>query len=111
VSTLPEITIEEFKRLDLRVGLILEARPHPNADRLIILRVDVGDQQKQLVAGLRTWYRPEELVGKYVIVLNNLKPAIFRGEPSNGMLLAATSGNDVVLLTTEKPVKPGATIS
>ncbi len=105
------ITIDEFKRLDLRIARVVEARPHPNADRLILLRVDVGDEVKQIVAGLRQWYEPEQLVGKLIVVLNNLQPAKLRGEVSDGMLLAATSGDQVVILTTERPVEPGAPVS
>src|SRR2546422_5779372 len=86
------VTIADFKKLDLRVARVLEARAHPNADKLLLLRVDVGDQQKQIVAGLRAWYSPEALVGRLVVVINNLQPAMLRGEESNGMLLAATSG-------------------
>lgn len=105
------VTIDEFKRLDLRVARVVEARQHPNADKLIVLKVDVGDEIKQIVAGLKQWYAPEELVGKYVVVVNNLQPVKLRGEESNGMLLAATSDGDVVILTTEKPVKPGSPVS
>jgi len=105
------ISIDEFKRLDLRVARVVDAKPHPNADKLILLHVDVGDEVKQIVAGLRQWYTPEELVGKLIVVLNNLQPVKLRGEPSNGMLLAATSGDQVVVLTTERPVEPGARVS
>ncbi len=105
------ITIDEFKRLDLRVARVVDARPHPNADKLILLRVDVGDEVKQIVAGLRQWYEPEQLVGKMIVVVNNLQPAKLRGELSDGMLLAATSGDQVVILTTERPVEPGAPVS
>ena len=105
------VTISEFKRIDLRVAKVLEARPHPNADKLMILRVDVGDQQKQIIAGIRAWYPPESLVGRTIIVVNNLQPAMLRGEESNGMLLAATSGDRVVVLTTEQECQPGSRIS
>lgn len=105
------VTIDEFKRLDLRVARVVEARQHPNADKLLVLKVDVGDEVKQIVAGLRQWYEPEQLLGKYVVVVNNLQPVKLRGEESNGMLLAATSDGDVVILTTEKPVKPGSPVS
>lgn len=106
-----QVTIGDFKKIDLRVGRVLEARAHPNADKLILLRIDVGDQVKQIIAGLRTWYAPETLVGKSVIVINNLQPAMLRGEESNGMLLAATSGDQVVFLTPERECQPGSKIS
>lgn len=97
------ISYEEFARLDLRVAQVLEARPHPNADKLLLLQIDVGDERKQIVAGIRQHYAPEQLVGRKIIVVNNLAPAMLRGEASNGMLLAATSGEKVVLLTPDDP--------
>jgi tRNA-binding protein len=105
------VSIADFKRLDLRVARVLEARPHPNADKLILLRVEVGDQQKQIIAGIRQWYAPETLVGRLIIVVNNLQPAMLRGEESNGMLLAATSGGQVIFLTPERDCLPGSKIS
>ena len=97
------IAYEDFAKLELRVAKVLEARPHPNADRLVLLQVDVGDQQKQIVAGIRQHYTPEQLIGKLIVVVNNLEPAMLRGEASNGMLLAATSGEKVILLTVDDP--------
>ncbi len=108
---MPLVSISDFKKLDLRVARVLEARPHPNADKLILLKVDVGDQQKQIIAGLRQWYTPETLVGRLIIVVNNLQPALLRGEESNGMLLAATSGDQVIFLTPERDSLPGSKIS
>ena len=105
------LSIADFKKLDLRVARVLEARAHPNADKLILLKVDVGDQQKQIIAGLRQWYAPESLVGRLIIVVNNLQPAMLRGEESNGMLLAATSGDQVIFLTPERDCLPGSKIS
>ena len=105
------ISYEDFAKLELRVAKVLEARPHPNADKLLLLQVDVGDQQKQIVAGIRAHYTPEQLVGKLIVVVNNLAPAMLRGEASNGMLLAATSGEKVVLLRPDDPeCIPGAKI-
>lgn len=105
------IAYEDFAKLELRVAKVLEARPHPNADKLLLLQVDVGDEQKQIVAGIRAHYTPESLVGKNIVVVNNLAPAMLRGETSNGMLLAATSGEKVILLTPEDPeCIPGAKI-
>jgi len=97
------ITYADFAKLELRVAKVLEARHHPNADRLLLLQVDVGDEQKQIVAGIRQHYEPEQLVGKLIVVVNNLEPALLRGEQSNGMLLAATSGEKVVVLTVDDP--------
>ncbi|WP_165074982.1 methionine--tRNA ligase subunit beta [Paludisphaera rhizosphaerae] len=105
------ITYDDFAKIELRVAKVLEARPHPNADKLLLLQVDVGDQQKQIVAGVKAHYAPETLVGKNIIIVNNLAPAMLRGETSNGMLLAATSGEKVILLTVDDAeCVPGAKI-
>ena len=97
------VSYETFAKLELRVAKVLEARPHPNADKLVLLQIDVGDQQKQIIAGIRQHYSPEQLVGKLIVVVNNLEPAMLRGETSNGMLLAATSGEKVILLSVDDP--------
>ena len=94
---------DDFAKIELRVAKVLEARPHPNADKLMLLQIDVGDTQKQIVAGIRLHYTPEQLVGKLIVVVNNLQPAVLRGETSNGMLLAATSGDKVVVLLPDDP--------
>ncbi|WP_246196533.1 methionine--tRNA ligase subunit beta [Aquisphaera giovannonii] len=105
------INYEDFAKLDLRVARVVEARPHPNADKLLLLQVDIGDEQKQIVAGIRQHYTPEQLVGKRIVIVNNLAPAMLRGEASNGMLLAATSGDRVVVLTPDDPeCVPGAKV-
>ena len=97
------INYEDFAKLELRVAKVLEARPHPNADKLLLLQVDVGEEQKQIIAGIRQHYTPEQLVGKLIVIVNNLAPAMLRGETSNGMLLAATSGDKVIVLTLDDP--------
>jgi methionine--tRNA ligase beta chain len=97
------VAYEDFAKLELRVARVLEARAHPNADKLLLLQIDVGDAQKQIVAGIRQHYAPEQLVGKLIVVVNNLAPAMIRGETSNGMLLAATSGDKVILLVPDDP--------
>lgn len=106
------IAYDDFAKVELRVAKILEARPHPNADKLMLLQIDIGEETpKQIVAGIRAHYTPEQLVGKRIVVVNNLQPAMLRGETSNGMLLAATSGDKVVLLTPDDPeCVPGAKI-
>jgi tRNA-binding protein len=96
-------TYDDFSKIELRVAKVLEARPHPNADKLMLLQIDVGDATKQIVAGIRQHTTPEALVGKLIVVVNNLAPAMLRGETSNGMLLAATSGDRVILLTVDDP--------
>jgi len=104
------ITYDDFKKVELKVAEIKAVEPHPNADKLMILRVDIGGEERQLVAGLKQWYTPEQLVGKKIVVVANLQPATLRGVQSNGMLLAAQSGNDVVILTTEKDIPAGSKV-
>jgi methionyl-tRNA synthetase len=105
------ITIEEFRRLELKVGTVKSVEPHPNADRLLVLRVDLGSEERQILAGIRAHYPPEDLVGKQVVVVANLEPAKLRGMESQGMLLAASDNDRVIILTTEKPVSAGAKVS
>ena len=105
------ITFDEFKRLDLRVGKIVAVEDHPNADKLYVVKVDLGEEERQLVAGLRPYYEAEALVGKQVVVVANLEPAVLRGEESQGMLLAVADGPDVVILQPEREVSPGARIT
>ncbi len=102
--------IGEFARLELRAAKVLEAGPHPNADRLLKLQIDLGSEQRQLVAGIAASYRPEELVGRTIVVVANLKPARLRGELSQGMLLAASDGDVVSLLVPDRPVAPGSVV-
>jgi methionyl-tRNA synthetase len=104
------ISIQDFSEIDLRVAVINSAEEHPDADKLVVLKVDAGDGEKQLVAGIKKNYSIEELVGKKIIIVNNLAPAVLRGVESQGMLLAARDGDDVVLLTTEKDVEPGSRV-
>jgi methionyl-tRNA synthetase len=106
----PEITIEDFGRLDLRVATVLEASEIEGADRLLKLRVDLGGETRQLVAGIKKSYAPDALVGKHIIVVANLKPTKLRGVESQGMLLAASTDDGPVLATFEKEVAPGSRV-
>jgi tRNA-binding protein len=105
------ISIEAFRQLDLRVATIISAEPHPNADRLMVLQIDIGTEQRQICAGIRNQYNLDELVGKQIIVVANLETAKLRGVESQGMLLAASDDDRVILLMPEKRVTPGAKIS
>jgi methionyl-tRNA synthetase len=105
------IPYDEFARMDLRVGKVIEIAPHPNADKLYVLKVDLGEPQpRQIVAGLRKHYREEEILGKSIIVVSNLQPVKMRGIESNGMLLAGDDGTIVSLLTLDRDVKPGSSV-
>lgn len=110
MPTKPEITYDDFAKLELRVAKVLAAREHPNANKLLLLQIQVGEEQKQIVAGIRGHYDPASLVGRQIVVLNNLQPALIRGEESNGMLLAASDAGGVVLLRPDRDCEVGAGI-
>ncbi|KQH83069.1 methionine--tRNA ligase [Thermococcus thioreducens] len=104
------ISFDDFMKLDLRVGKIIEVKDHPNADRLYVVKVDLGDEIRQLVAGLKKYYKPEELLNHYVVIIANLEPKKLRGVESQGMLLAADDGERVALLMPDKEIKLGSRI-
>ena len=104
------ITIEQFKTVELRVASVVAAEPHPNADRLVVLRVDLGREQRQIVAGIRATYDPATLVGRQIVVVANLEPAVLRGIESQGMLLAANGDGGPVLVSPERLVPAGAVV-
>ena len=114
-TTTPEgvITIGDFTKIQLRVGRVIDAGDHPNADKLLVFKVDLGDEQRQICAGLRGHYTADELMGLNLIIVTNLALRMMRGLESQGMLLAAGSSDHskVVLLTTESDVEPGSSIS
>lgn len=104
------VTIDQFRQIELTVGTVTRAELHPNADRLLILTVDVGGAAKRVVAGIRGAYQPDDLVGKSVIVVNNLEPATIRGVASDGMVLAAQAGEGMTVLTTDRPAPSGSAV-
>lgn len=106
------IPFEEWQKLDLRIAKIIDVNQHPNADKLYLLDVDLGNEKRQLVAGLKQNYMPEELKGKLCIVFTNLKPATIRGVKSEGMILAAVNSDKskVVILQPEKEIELGSRI-
>jgi methionyl-tRNA synthetase len=111
----PIINYEQFAAVDLRAGKILEAGPHPNGDKLLVLKVDLGPLGvRQILAGIRAYYQqPEELIGKMIIVVANLAPRMMRGLESQGMILAGVEGEpatNVVISTIDKPVAPGSRV-
>jgi methionyl-tRNA synthetase len=102
----PEITFEEFSRVDLRVATVVHAERIPRAKKIIKLEVDLG-QKRTIVAGIAQNYTPEELIGKQIIIVANLKPAKLMGIVSNGMLIAAVDDSGPTLAALDKPVDPG----
>lgn len=107
----PTISFDIFSQLDLRVGRITAAEVVEGADRLLRLEVDIGEEKRQLVAGIRGRYAPEELLGKQVVVVANLEPKVLKGVESQGMLLCAPSTDGPVLLTPEREVLAGVIIT
>jgi tRNA-binding protein len=120
----PQIVFDDFAKLDLRVATVKSAEAHPNADRLLKVQLDDGTAEgRQVCAGIRQWYDPQALVGRQVIIVANLEPRKIRGEISQGMILAASdlkpgttgaddpNGREVIVLTLDKPAKPGSTVS
>ncbi|HON68972.1 MAG TPA: methionine--tRNA ligase subunit beta [Phycisphaerae bacterium] len=111
--TTTTIQFDDFAKIQLRVAKVLEAFEHPKADKLMVLKVDLGNEQRQICAGIRGHYTPEQLVGRNIVVVANLAPRMMRGLESNGMLLAASNADHsrVILLTTEADIEPGASVS
>ena len=103
-------SLEDFKKIELVVALIKEVKEHPNADRLYVLQVDTGKDVRQIVAGVRKAYTPEQLVGRRIILIANMEPAVIRGEVSNGMLLAASDETGMALLAPDKDMALGSIV-
>ena len=97
----PEITIDDFDKIDLRVGTIIAAEKHPDADKLLVFQVKMGTEKRQVVSGVSQYFKPEEMVGKKVIVVANLKPRPLRGMESKGMILFADNGEKLAIVTTD----------
>ena len=104
------VTYEDFKKLELVVAQIKEVKEHPNADRLYVIQVDTGTEVKQIVAGIRKSYTPEQLVGRRVVIVNNLEPAVIRGEESRGMILAASDEIGISVLGPDRDVVLGSIV-
>ncbi len=106
----PETGIEDFQKIDLRVATIVRADKVPKAKKLVELEIDMGER-RTIVAGISESYRPEDLVGRQIVVVANLKPAKIMGIQSNGMMLAAVDQGQVILLTTDRPTRTGTPVS
>ena len=97
------ITIDDFDRVELKVGEIVSCKKHPNADKLLVSQVRIGGETRQIVSGVASCHTPEEMTGKHVVVVTNLKPAKLRGERSEGMILFATDDGRYEFVTTDAP--------
>ena len=104
------ITFEEFKKLEIKVARIKDVKDHPNADKLYVITIELGDIIKQIVAGIRNFYKKEDLIGREIVVVNNLEPAILRGVESQAMLLAAQDDKGISIIVPDREVKIGSII-
>ncbi len=104
------VSIQEFQKLDMKVGEIISTEHVPNADRLYVLNVDIGGKQIQLLAGIRQQYTEDELKGKKIVVVANLDPATIKGVTSEGMLLAAEHEGNISLVTLDKDIPVGSKV-
>lgn len=104
------ISFDDFQKLDLRVARIIKAEKVKKSEKLLKLEVDLGEEKRQIVAGIGKFYNPEDLIGKEIVVVANLEPKNLMGLESQGMLLAATVDGEPVILVPEKEVQPGAKI-
>ena len=103
-------TYDDFKKIEFKVGKIKDVVEHPNADRLYVVTVDLGDKTKQVVAGIRNTYKKEDLIGRQVVVVDNLDPAVIRGAESQGMILAASDENGSSIVTLARETKLGSIV-
>ena len=110
VPEVPEITIDDFMKVDLRVATVTACEPVPKANKLLKLQVDLGYEQRQVVSGIAEHYKPEELIGQKVIVVANLKPVKLRGELSQGMILAGSHEGVLTLATVDPKLENGAKV-
>jgi len=108
-----EITIDDFAKVEMKVGVVLESKPVEGADKLLVSQIKIGDEVRQIVSGIAKYYKPEELVGKKVVVVTNLKPVKLRGVLSQGMILAASDGDKLSVLSPERfdDISDGSKIS
>ena len=104
------ITYSDFEKLDLRVAKIISAEAIEASEKLVKLSLDVGGESRQIVAGIKKYYSPGELVGKYIIIVANLEPRKLMGEESRGMLLAAGDNEHFALITPEREINSGTQV-
>ncbi len=103
-------TFDDFKKLEFRVAKIKDVQDHPNADRLYVITVDLGDRTKQVVAGIKGSNTKEDLLGKQVVIVDNLDAAVLRGVESQGMILAASDDTGVFIVSPAREMKPGSVV-
>lgn len=104
------VSFDEFKKLSIKVARIKEVKDHPNADKLYVIKVDIGGEEKELVAGIKKAYKPEDLAEKLVVVVDNMELATIRGVESKGMILAAQDGEKLAVISPDRDLSPGSTV-
>jgi methionyl-tRNA synthetase len=97
-EVLEHISIDDFAKVKLQVGEIIDSKRHENADKLLVSQIKIGDEVRQIVSGIAKYYDPKDIIGKKVIVVTNLKPVKIRGVESNGMVLCASNEDDLELI-------------
>ena len=105
-----KISIDYFHKIDIRVGKVIECEKVEKSRSLLKIIIDVGDEKKQMISSIYEYYKPEEMVGKNLIIVNNLEPAKFMGLESQGMLLAIEDENTVSLLSPDREMEPGSKV-
>jgi methionine--tRNA ligase beta chain len=111
LNHMSQVTINDFQRLDIRVGRVISAEPIKRSEKLLLLKIDIGSELRQIIAGIAQYYKPEELVGKEVVVLANLQPRTIMGFVSQGMLLAAVEDDRPVLIIPDREVRVGSRVT
>jgi len=104
------ISFEDFQKIDLRVAKVIEAKRVENSEKLLKLKIDLGKEERMILAGIAKFYKPEDLIGKEIVVVANLEPKVLFGLESQGMLLAADNQGEPVLLKPDKEIPPGTKI-
>lgn len=104
------ISFDEFKKMEIKVAEVMEVKDHQDADKLYVMKIKIGEDEREIVAGIKPYYKPSELIGKQIVVVTNLEPATIRGIESQAMLLAAQDESTISVLTPDKAVKSGSSI-
>ena len=104
------VSFEEFKNIQIKTAKIKEVREHPQADKLYVLIIDTGSEEKQIVAGIKNFYSPDALVGRNIVIIDNLAPAVIRGVESQGMLLASQDSNGISIISPDRDISAGSPV-
>ncbi|UCH12077.1 MAG: hypothetical protein JSW18_04475 [Candidatus Omnitrophota bacterium] len=104
------ITYDDFKKIELKTAKVVDVKDHPQADKLYILTIDLGTEKKDIVAGIKNFYGPDELKGRNIVVVSNMEPAVIRGVESSAMLLAAQTKDALSIITLDKEIPAGTAI-